>query len=248
MRLLTLNIRHGGGRQMPAILAGLLRHEPDLVVLSEYRNNRAGEHLREGLAAAGLGCQATSQEAPRVNGLLIAAREPFRVEPHRRLRFDPARLLRVRFDRFSLVGVHLPNLKAKLPHWDALLRVAREADGAPAIYAGDFNTGRVPQDADGFRFTAADRMEALEGLGWVDAWRHMHPAGREFSWYSHRGRGFRLDHIFLSPALAPHLAQARFAHHFREQGASDHSALLVELALGGEGAPSHGRAGRFRVK
>lgn len=231
MRLLTLNIRHGGGRRMAEIRAGLLRRRADVLVLTEFRNNEAGAHLREGLARAGLLHQAVSQPAARVNSVLVAAREAFRVEPHPRLKFDAARLLRVRFDKFFLIGVHLPNQKAKLPHWRALRKLARENAAPPTVFAGDFNTGRNPQDAEGYKYTFAEEMEALEKLGWVDAWRRLHPKGREFTWYSHRQRGFRLDHVFLPPELSPRLSGARFAHGFRERGASDHSALIVELDL-----------------
>ena len=51
----------------------------------------------------------------------------------------------------------------------------------------------------------------------------------EFTWFSHRSRGFRLDHAFLSPACAPRLRAAWFDHTVRETGATDHSALIVDL-------------------
>ncbi len=229
MRLATLNLRHGGGRRMDALRAGLLRLKADLLVLTEFRDNEVGRVLRQELERAGLGHQAIGRSAPRVNTVFVASRAPFLLEPHRRLRFDPARLLRVRFPAFSLVAAHLPNQKAKLPHWRALQFIARETGAAPAIFAGDFNTGKNPEDSEGFRYTFAEQMEALERLGWVDGWRRLHPKGREFSWYSHRGRGFRLDHVFLSPALAPRLTAARFAHRVREKGATDHSALTVDV-------------------
>lgn len=231
MRLLTLNLRHGGGRRMPALLSFLLAGGADVLVLTEFRNNAAGTALRHGLLAAGYTHQMASHDAPRVNAILIAAREPFRVRPEPALRFDPMRLLNVEFSRCGLLGLHLPNLKAKIPHWKALLKLAGNAPGTHRIYLGDFNTGRVPEDVEGadFRFTATAHMEALLHKGWSDAWRRLHPHGREFSWYSHRGRGFRLDHAFLSPACGPRLRAAEFDHGVRERGLTDHSALLVEL-------------------
>lgn len=242
MRLLTLNLRHGGGRRMPALLAHLLRHEADVLVLSEHRHNAASALLREGLAAAGYAHQAPSiASAPRLNHLLVASRLPLAPAPQRGLRFDARRMLPVQVAGLLLVAVHLPNLRAKIPHWQALLRLGRRLNGTPAVYMGDFNTGREPQDVEtpGFAFTGSGCMEALEALGWVDAWRRQHPQGREYTWYSHRHNGFRLDHAFLSPACAPRLRRTAFDHTVRTSGASDHSALVVELAgPDGDGAPA----------
>jgi endonuclease/exonuclease/phosphatase family metal-dependent hydrolase len=53
--------------------------------------------------------------------------------------------------------------------------------------------------------------------------------GREFSWYSTRGNGFRIDHAFLSPALAARAGEIRYSHDERFTGLSDHSALILDL-------------------
>ena len=60
--------------------------------------------------------------------------------------------------------------------------------------------------------------------------RHLHPHDREFTWYSHAGSGFRIDHAYLSPALLARLAAARYSHAERELRVSDHSVLVVDLA------------------
>ncbi len=229
MRLLTLNLRHGGGRHLPALTAALLAQQADVLVLTEYRNNAVGETLRSALAAAGYTHQAVSDPRPALNTVFIAARRPFTPVRRAGLACDPVRLLNARFAGFELTGVHLPNMEAKRPHWEALLRLPHRQ--ARRILAGDFNTGRNPEDSEGYTYRFADQMAALEARGWCDAWRRLHPAGREFSWYSHRGRGFRLDHVFLSPRLRPRLRGAAYLHEVRERRLSDHSALQVELAL-----------------
>jgi len=60
-------------------------------------------------------------------------------------------------------------------------------------------------------------------------WRRRYPDGREFSWYSTRGNGFRIDHAFLSPVLAGRAGAIRYSHDERTSGLSDHSALLLDL-------------------
>ena len=231
MRLVTLNLRHGGGRRMPALLDALLGYAADVLVLTEHRHNAASTLLREGLSAAGFRHQIVSHEGSRVNHLLVASRRALKEAPELCLGFDRQRLLPLRVDGLRVVAAHLPNLRAKLPHWAALLHMAESGKRIPTVYIGDFNTGHNVRDVEGgpFPFTASEQMEALLARGWIDAWRHVHPLGREFSWFSHRGRGFRLDHAFLSPACALRLRAAWFDHEVRETGATDHSALIVDL-------------------
>jgi len=237
MRLLTLNLRHGGGVRMAGLAERLVAADADVLVLSEYRHNEAAGELHRRLAGAGYLHRRASCHGPRVNGLLVAARRPFRAAPHRLLAFDDLRLLRVRFPEFFLVAAHLPNLKAKIPHWEALLELAAgprlRHHPHPTVFMGDFNTGLEHEDVEGgpFPFTGAGDMRTLLGMGWSDAWRKVHPDGREFSWYSHRNRGFRLDHAFLSPHCQNRLLGAGFDHEVRTSGLTDHSALWVDLKI-----------------
>ena len=70
---------------------------------------------------------------------------------------------------------------------------------------------------------------AWTAVGFSDLWRHRYPDGREFSWYSHRGNGFRIDHAFLSSSLAARAGVIRYSHEERLAGLSDHSVLLLDL-------------------
>ena len=74
-------------------------------------------------------------------------------------------------------------------------------------------------------------FQRLLDLGWVDAWRAVHGARREYTWFSpRRGYGIRLDHAFLSPAMAARLADCRYSQAEREAGLSDHAALVLDVA------------------
>jgi len=72
-------------------------------------------------------------------------------------------------------------------------------------------------------------MDSMDAIGFRDLWRHRYPDGREFTWYSHRGNGFRIDHAFLSPSLAARAGVIRYSHEERLAGLSDHSVLLLDL-------------------
>jgi exodeoxyribonuclease-3 len=79
-----------------------------------------------------------------------------------------------------------------------------------------------------------------DSLGWVDAVRHfVPPTERLFTWWSYRSpdwqkndRGRRLDHVWVSPALAGGLRSALVARECRSwQQPSDHVPVLVELDI-----------------
>jgi exodeoxyribonuclease-3 len=62
-------------------------------------------------------------------------------------------------------------------------------------------------------------------------WRHRYPDGREYSWFSTRSNGFRIDHAFLSHPLAARPGAIHFSNEERVAGFSDHSPLILELAV-----------------
>src|SRR5215472_5924296 len=78
MRLLAWNIRQGGGSRLPRIADALKRHDADIVVLSEYRGGPSAPRLCAALHALGYRHATTLVPPPSRNGVLVAARFPFR--------------------------------------------------------------------------------------------------------------------------------------------------------------------------
>jgi exonuclease III len=70
----------------------------------------------------------------------------------------------------------------------------------------------------------------VEATGFVDVWRLFNPKATEFTWFSQQRRGFRVDHAFASPSLISRIKDARYSHAEREDGLSDHSIQLVDIA------------------
>ncbi len=85
-----------------------------------------------------------------------------------------------------------------------------------------------------------ERLAKLQStLRWVDAVRHfIPPSERLYSWWSYRARdwaasdrGRRLDHVWVTPALAPSLAGAQILRDARGwKMPSDHVPVIVDLA------------------
>ncbi|HEX3861997.1 MAG TPA: endonuclease/exonuclease/phosphatase family protein [Stellaceae bacterium] len=232
LRLLAWNIRQGGGVRVAAIAEAMAQHDADILVVSEYRGGAAAVRLRAALAALGYRYASGLTPPPGRNGVLIAARCRFRecgaIDPRVP---EPYRMVGIELGRLRLCGVYMPNLKQKVPYWEALIAALALDLKRPALAIGDFNTCRAYIDEPGAIDATAHFMDKIEAIGFCDLWRRHYPEGRDFSWYSHRANGFRIDHAFLSPMLAAAADAVRYSHGERLAGLSDHSPLIVDLRV-----------------
>jgi exonuclease III len=231
VRLLAWNIRQGGGSRLAGIMAAIVRHDADVLILSEYRGGNSAERLRVALKACGYRYVSRLVPPPGRTGVLIAARRRF-VErgPACEAVEEPWRLLDVDLGVLRLTGVYMPNLLKKVPYWQGLVDVFAARASGDALAIGDFNTCRAYVDEPGAIDATARFMDAMDTIGFCDLWRQRYPEGREFSWYSHRGNGFRIDHAFMSPSLVARAGPIRYSHDERLSGLSDHSILLLDVA------------------
>jgi exonuclease III len=213
MRLLAWNIRQGGGSRLIGIMAAIARHDADVLILSEYRGGDSADRLLVALKASGY--RHVTRLVPPLGrtGVLIASR----------------RLVDVDLGVLRLTGVYMPNLLKKVPYWQTLVDAFGARATGDALAIGDFNTCRAYVDEPGAIDATAHFMDRMDAIGFRDLWRHRYPDGREFTWYSHRGNGFRIDHAFLSPSLANRAGAVRYSHEERLAGLSDHSVLLLDL-------------------
>ena len=232
MRLLAWNIRQGGGSRLARIAAALEGQKADILVLSEYRGGPSAARLLAALDALGYQYATAVAPPPARCGVLIAARHPFREHVALDLALpEPYRIVSVGFASFRLVGVYMPNLLAKVPYWEALIATLRGDSGSAALAIGDFNTCRPFLDEAGAIDRTAHYMDRFDEIGFCDLWRRRNPELREYSWYSTRGNGFRIDHAFLSNALAAQAGPIRYSHEERLAGLSDHSPLILDLQI-----------------
>lgn len=246
MRVMTWNILHGGGTaRLPGIALAILDHRPDLVVLTEFRRSLGGQ-LRGVLADHGLEHQVSSDPGPGINGVLIASRWP--AEPMPIETCGPReRLVACRTRGIAVIGVHTPELTrhtASRLLWRDLTEAARAQSEADCLVIGDFNAERWGVDGTDRRRAhrgGSRLMGRLQSLGYIDAWRAMHPGEKAASWVSWRGEGYRLDHAFLSRSLGVSLRSCRFSAVELEARLSDHAPLVLELSEGenpsGQGPP-----------
>jgi exonuclease III len=245
MRIVTWNIRAGGGRRVDLIVSHIERWQPDICVLVEVRATPPSCRLAEALAGQGLAHQRRALDAatPAANGLLLASRWPLRPVRLRATPPEPGRWLTVRVDApapFALAAMHVPNRVSgrKDAFHASVLAIARRWRGGPALLTGDTNSGRIGLDEQVPCFGPREDgwMRALEAAGWHDAFRRLHGEdARAFSWYSpNAGNGFRLDQTFLHRSVATRLTGAAYewaaaVDSRRRDAVSDHAALIVDL-------------------
>ena len=249
MRIVSWNIRAGGGKRVDAIAAQLERWAPDIVTLCEFRATPPSLRLAQLLAEQGYVHQLTTAHAsaPGRNALLVASRYPLRRLLLRQYPIEPARWLSVRVDAevpFVLAAMHIPNFVTgrKFVYLDAITALGTRWRHGPAIFLGDTNCGWPVLDEERPVFNAQTGLwlDTLASLGWRDAYRLQDPEGRFYTWYSpNGGNGFRLDQAFLNRRLQPRLQRCWYewgalpdedvVH--RRDALSDHAALLLDLSL-----------------
>jgi exodeoxyribonuclease-3 len=235
MRVLSWNIRQGGGRRLTDIAAAIDSHQPDVVVINELRA-RTAPALIALLSGAGLSFEEHTGPVSSESGILVASRFPLRrLPPSPPSMIFRHGLLEVEVPNWGIIGaVYGPMLTpAHSRFWNEFAKYAATRVGSSHLLIGDFNTGEAGIDAYKKPFAGSVQFLAIKAAGYVDLWRTTN-AVTEHTWFSFgRGgvplNGFRIDHALASPHLAKRLLGCRYSHAERERRLSDHSILLVDF-------------------
>ena len=256
MKLATFNVNGVNGR-LALLLDWLEREAPDVVCLQELKAPQA-RFPETAIRDAGYGAVWLGQS--RWNGVAILARDADPVETRRGLPGDPAgaasRYIEAAVDGVLVGCLYAPNgnpapgpkFDDKLAWFERLVAHAETllAADVPVALVGDFNV--IPTDLDVykperwtddalFRPEVREAFDALLAQGWTDALRKLHPRERIYTFWDYlrnawgRDAGLRIDHLLLSPRLAPRLERAGVDRDVRgREKASDHAPAWVELA------------------
>ncbi len=258
LRIATFNVNNVR-RRLPNLLAWLAREAPDIACLQELKAEE-GDFPVGAIEAAGYRAVWRGQRS--WNGIAILARDAEPVLTRTSLPGDPddeqARYIEAAV-RGVIVGcLYLPNgnpqpgpkFAYKLAWFERLLAHAATLidAGVPAVLAGDYNVVPTDRDIYGTRSYSAnallrpeprDAYRRLLEQGWTDALRRLHPEEPMFTFWDYgrerwaRDAGLRLDHLLVSPSLAPRLAEAGIDRWVRgEADASDHAPAWITLRPG----------------
>jgi len=139
IKIISWNIRQGGGTRIPKIITRIQKTEAQIVTLNEFRNNRSGERIRAELLSLGYRFQIVSHSPSDKNSAMIASKLP--CDGVLFPKCDPeysGNIVCASFDAFDLYSVYLPH-KKKHVLFDFFLK--HLPPQKPSIIAGDFNSG-----------------------------------------------------------------------------------------------------------
>ena len=157
MRILTLNLRAGGGTRIPALVEALVARDADVLVLTEFRIGPSGTRLLDLLRQHRYEVHLHNDPPAGTNSAVIVSRLPLTSErsPHHRI-------VAAELHGIQLRGIYLPLNQAKVEFWEEHFgRVLGSLRDEPAILIGDFNTGAADERQSLVRFAAEDRYEAM---------------------------------------------------------------------------------------
>jgi exodeoxyribonuclease-3 len=256
IKIATFNINAVRSR-LPSLLTWLAEASPDIVCLQELKAVDSAFPIKA-INDAGYGAIWHGQSA--WNGVAILSKGSDPIESRRGLPGDRADK-QSRYIEGAVSGIlvgclYLPNgnpqpgpkFDYKLAWFERLIEYAQYLidSGHPVVLAGDYNV--VPTYEDiynprSWRDNALLQPESREcfrrlvAQGWTDALPSVHGDERIYTYWDyvrrHRGKdfGLRIDHLLLSPALAPRLALASVDAWVRDlSNASDHGPTWIEIA------------------
>jgi exodeoxyribonuclease-3 len=256
VRIATYNVSGVNGR-LPVLLRWLGKTEPDIVCLQELK---APDERFPVKAVEDAGYEAIWHGQKSWNGVAILSRVGTPVETRRGLPGDPddvhSRYIEAAVNGVLVAGLYLPNgnprpgpkFDYKLRWFERLIAHAAEfiATDMPVVIAGDFNVMPTTRDVykperwlgDAlFAPEVRDAYARLLAQGWTDSLRTMHPNEMIYTFWDYfrnayaRNAGLRIDHLLLSPVLAPRLAAADVDRDVRGwEKTSDHAPVWIDLA------------------
>ncbi len=241
--------------RLPLLEDFLKAQQPDVLLLQELKGL---EFPAEHFEALGYRSAAVTQKT--YNGVAVLSRLPLETvattlpgdvdDSH-------ARYLETLVGGLRVVNIYLPNgnpvgtpkFDYKLAWMERLLTqlAGWRNDPVSTVIGGDFNV--IPEDLDCdkpanwvrdalFQPETRDRFRQFLALGFVDAFRHLHPeAAGQYTYWDYfrdaftRNRGIRIDHFLLSETLLGRLLSAEIDRNPRgQERPSDHTPLILTLA------------------
>lgn len=160
------------------------------------------------------------------------------------------RIIAIEFPEYWVVSVYTPNAKEDLSrltlrhkHWDPafLLYMKQLERSKPVIFGGDLNVAHTPEDLanpkqnegkKGFTQEERSGIDAILKAGFIDTFRLFTQGKGHYTWWSHfanaraRNVGWRIDYLFVSPALVKRITKAEI---LPQVMGSDHCPVMLVI-------------------
>ncbi len=229
MKIVSWNIRQGGGTRIRGILRKIKEHDAEIVILSEFQNGKRGDEIKVGLDKLGYNYIGTTQARSRLNSVVIASKfKSDFTSFENEIEDFPQSILQMNLDDLVVYGVYLPHKKKHQLFPFLFDRIVSQQN---VVIAGDYNSGINGLDQKGSSFWYEDELKKLISIGYTDAFRVVNGMKEDYSWYSHQGNGYRYDHSWMNISLAKKIISCDYDHDSRISKLSDHSLMYVEIEL-----------------
>jgi hypothetical protein len=201
MRIIGWNLNHRiRAKPIPrGVVEAIRRQAPDVLVLTEYVDDKSRAEFKQALKDIGLACISVSEKRERHNQVLVASRAehivsavPAPSESHGRTNF-----LAVSFrdPEFTLVGMRAPAYDSAADvrkYWADLTGILDSISAGKVIVIGDLNG-----DPNSPRSIGGSHLRGLRDKGW----KLPVPKG-DWSYISSNGsQSSSVDHVVASPAV-----------------------------------------------
>ena len=165
---------------------------------------------------------------------------------------NEGRYIEARFGKLSVVSLYFPSgssgderqqFKFRAMEWIAPVFEKWRKSGRDYVICGDWNIVRSELDIRNWKSNQKNSgclpeerawfNGMIDGRGWVDSYRTLHPEGEDYTWWSNRGRarendvGWRLDYQICTPSLRERLKACSI---YRDERFSDHAPYTVDYA------------------
>jgi exodeoxyribonuclease III len=237
LSILTLNVCSPSLPRAERQLEWLDARPEQVFVLTEIGVGAGSGLLAERFRESGWALRSRRPSAGE-RGVLIASRVALGTEAPIES-YLPERIAQGSVGTLEIIGAYAPSrddsaerIARKRRFLAELLTLVGAREPRASVLIGDLNiverSGRGSER--GFQEWEYELYEALPRVGWLDAYRVLHPDRSEISWADTEGRGHRFDHCLITADLRPTLRRCDYLHETRETGLSDHSAMVLGLA------------------
>ena len=243
-KLLSYNVRYGGGGREPQLAAVIREADPDLVVLQEATDTRVVERLSE---ETGLNIRA----AHRGNSIAYLGRVPVKRHEWHRPRGSRRHFMEIELEGSNLVvfGIHLSAVhsfwteRRRMRELRSLLAWVEARQHGFHVMVGDFNTlapgelldaQKLPPRLRALVWLSGGRVryqtiQNLLAAGYTDTFRRLHPEDIGYTFPTWDPQ-VRLDFVFTPTQYEGRVTDCRvLTDNPKVREASDHFPLLATL-------------------
>jgi exodeoxyribonuclease III len=254
MKIATLNINGYRAAMKKGLAEWMEEEKPDVVCLQEIKIMEHQANV-EAIEALGYKHEWFSAEKPGYAGVATMSRLPIdRVEKGCGIeKYDrEGRILVTDIGGLTIVNAYFPSGSSSDARHDFKMEFLEDLkpwfldlvlEHPNLVVCGDYNI--VHKDMDihnperrdnpsGFRPEERAWLDEWFSSTFTDAWRHLNPDLRQYSWWSYRAgsrprdKGWRIDYISVSDSLKGKIVKAVQQ---KEAFFSDHCPVVVELDL-----------------